>query len=57
VTLHRGAAQSTFACVGGRCQLAPVPGDAIEQFDAVSGQVTDRETGIAAAAGGEGAPQ
>jgi Flp pilus assembly secretin CpaC len=53
VTLHRGAAQTTMACVGGRCQSAPVPGDATEEFGAVSEQMTSREGEIVAAAGGE----
>lgn len=51
VTLHRGAAQTTMACVGGRCQSAPVPGDAPDTFEAVNEQITAREDEIVAAAG------
>jgi hypothetical protein len=51
VTLHRGRSQTTMACVGGRCQNAPLPGDAVEDFTAVSGQITSREGEIIAAAG------
>ena len=51
VTLHRGSAQVTLSCDGGRCQPAPVPGDAVEPFDAVNGQMADREAGIQTAAG------
>ena len=53
VTLHRGAAQTTMACVNGRCQSAPIPGDATEEFTAVSEQMSAREGEIAAAAGGQ----
>ena len=51
VTLHRGKFQTTMACVGGRCQNAPLPGDAPEEFTAVSGQITTRQGEIVAAAG------
>lgn len=50
VTLHRGASQTTMACVAGRCQNAPIPGDAVEDFTAVNGQITTREGEIVAAA-------
>ncbi len=50
VTLHRGTSQTTMACVGGRCQSAPVPGDAAEDFTAVNEQITVRENEIIAAA-------
>ena len=38
VTLHRGAAQTTYACAGARCEASPVPGDDNAPFDAVVGQ-------------------
>jgi hypothetical protein len=38
VTLHRGAAQFTFACAQSRCESVPVQGDQRENFDAVSSQ-------------------
>ena len=39
VTLHRGAAQTTYACAGGaRCEASPVPGDDSTPFEAVVGQ-------------------
>ena len=43
VTLQRGAAQTTLACSGDRCQVAPVPGDDKEPFESVSGQIEKRE--------------
>jgi len=52
VTLHRGKSQTTIACVGGRCQNAPVPGDTVEDFTAVNNQITAREDEIVAAASG-----
>ncbi|MGY9105442.1 MAG: pilus assembly protein N-terminal domain-containing protein [Alphaproteobacteria bacterium] len=53
VTIHRGSDQMTMACLGGRCQSAPVPGDAVEEFEAVSEQMTARDGEIASAAGGD----
>ena len=53
VTLHRGAAQTTMACAGGRCQTAPIPGDAADAFAAVSEQMTIRDGDIITAASGE----
>ena len=50
VTLHRGASQTTMTCVAGRCQNAPVPGDAVDNFTAVSDQITARDERIIAAA-------
>jgi Flp pilus assembly secretin CpaC len=50
VTLHRGKAQTTMACAGGRCQSAPVPGDSVDDFTAVNQQMTVREDEIVAAA-------
>lgn len=38
VTLHRGPAQTTFACAATRCEAAPVPGDDNNNFEAVVGQ-------------------
>jgi Flp pilus assembly secretin CpaC len=51
VTLHRGSAQTTMACVQGRCQSAPLPGDEVDSFTAVNTQMSDREEEIAAVAG------
>lgn len=53
VTLHRGAAQMTMACVNGRCQSSPQPGDAQDAFAAVSDQMANREENLSTAAGGE----
>ena len=35
VTLHRGPAQSTYACAGTRCEASPVPGDETGPFNTV----------------------
>jgi hypothetical protein len=58
VTLHRGAAQTTFACAGARCEAAPVPGDDNAPFEAVVGQrdKLSAQNGRAAV-GGSGASQ
>ncbi|HEY1961628.1 MAG TPA: pilus assembly protein N-terminal domain-containing protein [Rhizomicrobium sp.] len=32
VILHRGAAQTTYACAGARCESAPMPGDDKDSF-------------------------
>ena len=32
VVLHRGAAQTTYACAGARCETAPTPGDDKDAF-------------------------
>jgi len=53
VTLHRGSSQTTMACVSGRCQAAPLPGDEPDTYTAVNGQMSDREQSIAAVAGGQ----
>jgi hypothetical protein len=52
VTLHRGKSQTTMACVGGRCQNAPLPSDTPEDFTAVSNQISAREGEIVSAADG-----
>lgn len=52
VTLHRGLAQTTMACVDGRCQSSPLPSDAPDTFTAVNDQMANREQGIATVAGG-----
>jgi hypothetical protein len=44
VTLHRGTAQTTYACAATNCRPAPIPGDASASFDAVNGQITTRES-------------
>jgi len=54
VTLHRGAAQTTMACVGGRCQMAPLPGDQADTF-VVNDQMTSRDDDISAVAAEDGA--
>lgn len=38
VTLMKGASQTTLACNGSRCELAPLPGDA--RFAEISGDVS-----------------
>jgi Flp pilus assembly secretin CpaC len=38
VTLHRGAAQFTFACAQTRCEAVPVQGDVTGAFETVSSQ-------------------
>ncbi len=38
VTLNRGASQVTLTCAG-RCELAPMPGDGKDEFDAAVGQI------------------
>ena len=43
VTLQRGAAQTTLACTGERCQVAPMPGDETAPFDAISSQMAKRD--------------
>jgi Pilus formation protein N terminal region len=50
VTLHRGAAQTTYACAGTRCEAAPVPGDDNTNFDSVVGQRDKLRTQSASAA-------
>ena len=57
VTLHRGSAQTTMACIDGRCQSAPVPGDQPEAYTAVNDQISTREEDIVATAGGGAAAQ
>ena len=55
VTLHRGAAQTTYACAGTRCEASPVPGDDNTNFDAVVGQREKLSAQSASAAGQTGA--
>ena len=49
VTLQRGRAQTTLACAGTRCQVAPQPGDDAEPFG-VADQINSREASLRAAA-------
>jgi Flp pilus assembly secretin CpaC len=53
VTLFQGTSQTTLACAGGRCQTAPVPSDNDIIYDAVNGQINDRNTALLGAAGGQ----
>ncbi|HEY4115636.1 MAG TPA: pilus assembly protein N-terminal domain-containing protein [Rhizomicrobium sp.] len=39
VTLMRGAAQTTYACGGARCENTPMPGDDKDSFDVRMGQI------------------
>jgi hypothetical protein len=59
VTVHRGAAQSTYACGGSRCEAAPSQGDSNEVFNTLTGQ-REKLSGQAAEASngrGAGSPQ
>ena len=49
VTLQRGRAQTTLACAGARCQVAPQPGDDAESFGVVADQINSREADLRAA--------
>jgi Flp pilus assembly secretin CpaC len=51
VTLHRGAAQFTFACAEARCEAVPVQGDARDPFEAVSSQREKLASGAQDASG------
>lgn len=53
VTVQRGAAKSTLMCSAARCEASPIPGDDKVPYDAVTGQMTARETMGTAAAGGK----
>ncbi len=55
VTLQRGRAQTTLACAGARCQVAPQPGDDAESFGVVADQINSREADLRAAASAAGA--
>jgi hypothetical protein len=57
VTLHRGAAQTSYACAGARCEASPVPGDENANFDAVVGQRDKLNQQSASAAGSQGPAQ
>jgi hypothetical protein len=54
VTLQRGTAKTTYACAGARCEVAPLPGDDKEPFDAVTGQMEKRVAEAKAASSNEG---
>ena len=43
VTLNLGSAQQTYACASGRCEAAPVPGDAQGPYSAVMGENQNRQ--------------
>lgn len=44
VTLNRGAEQLTYACAAARCETAPMPGDATQNFSAVMGEVSQHQS-------------
>ena len=44
VTLNRGTEQITYACAAGRCEAAPVPGDATAAFSAVTGEINQHQS-------------
>jgi hypothetical protein len=52
VTVQRGAARTTLYCAGDRCEASPTPGDQVEPFDAVAGQIDRREAQNLKSAGG-----
>lgn len=52
VTVQRGASKLTMMCSAARCEASPIPGDDKAPYDAVTGQMTARETMGTAAAGG-----
>lgn len=53
VTLNRGAEQLTYACAAARCETAPMPGDATQNFSTVMGEVSQHQSmGKQAANGG-----
>jgi hypothetical protein len=51
VTLHRGAAQYTFACAATRCEAVPGQGDTPTSFEAISGQREKLASGAQEASG------
>jgi hypothetical protein len=53
VTLRRGTAQTTYACVGARCQASPLPGDGKDTYEAAIDQITKHQSMLAKAAAGE----
>jgi hypothetical protein len=54
VTLQRGTAKTTYACVASRCEAAPLPGDDKDRFDAVTGQMDKRVAEAKTASSNEG---
>lgn len=54
VTLQRGTAKTTYACAGSHCEIAPMPGDDKEPFDAVTGQMEKKVADAKAASTNEG---
>jgi len=50
VTLNRGAQRVTYNCGGGRCEAAPMPGDAPDTFQQIVGQASAHENAAKAAA-------
>lgn len=50
VILHRGAAQTTYACAGARCESAPMPGDDKDAFSTRMDQMNaHQDAGVKAA--------
>lgn len=43
VTLNLGTNQFTYACAGGRCEAAPVPGDVASFYQPVMSQNSERQ--------------
>jgi len=43
VTLQRGTAQTTYACVSSKCSPAPTPGDDNQPYSTVTGQIDKHE--------------
>ncbi|MBU6442806.1 MAG: pilus assembly protein N-terminal domain-containing protein [Alphaproteobacteria bacterium] len=43
VTLDRGSEQYTYACASGRCEAAPLPGDAQGTYSSVMGENQNRQ--------------
>lgn len=43
VTLQRGTAQTTYACVSSKCSPAPIPGDDNQPYSTITGQIDKRE--------------
>ncbi len=54
VTLQRGTAKITYACAGSHCEIAPIPGDDKEPFEAVTSQMEKRIAEAKAASSNEG---
>jgi hypothetical protein len=53
VTLQRGTSQTTYACVGARCQASPLPGDGKDAFESAIDQITKHQSMLSKAAAGE----